>query len=101
MATRGGLPSTEPVYSEADLAAMRSNWEATQKEREFSGQLSTVIGRLDVLPAQMEAIARRLVLEVLTSNQTKSKEDRWAHWPVSLNLTILSIGLLYEIFRPK
>jgi hypothetical protein len=99
MATRSAQPSSDPIYSEADLASFRSNWEATQKDREFSLQMAQVIGRLDAFPVQMEAIARKVVLEVLTESRRNTTAERWSHWPTTLNLIILTGGFLYELFR--
>jgi hypothetical protein len=96
---RSGPPSTDPVYSEADLASIRSNWESTQKDREFSLQMAQVIGRLDAFPSQMEAIARKVVLEVLSDTRRTTTAERWSHWPTTLNLIILTGGFLFELFR--
>lgn len=99
MSVRNTPPSNDPVYSEADVATFRANWDAAQKDREFGLQMSQVIGRLDAFPSQMEAIARKVVLEVLTDNRSRTTKDRWSHWPVALNLIILTGGFLYELFR--
>lgn len=70
MSERKTRPSNDPIYSEADVADFRLDWERAQKERETTTQLARLQGQLDKLPE----LARAAVREVLTEEKEKQSE---------------------------
>lgn len=72
---RRGEPSTEPIYSEADLADIREKWEQAAKERELANQLVALNTRMDGIPALIEQTARRIIVEI-TAQQKQEADAR-------------------------
>lgn len=97
-------PSQDAVYSEADVAEMRSRWEQAEKDRRFETQLAQLSGQFLALPEMMRAIAREVVVDVLgQQRQDRNKEfDRrtgWANTAAALVQAIMALGMGYLIWR--
>jgi hypothetical protein len=90
-------PSVDPVYSEAEVAEMRQQWEQAAKEREFATQLATLTGTVNSLPDQMRAIAKAVALEVIQGQRTELDQRHWSQRPIIINLALLGFGQLLAL----
>lgn len=97
------------VYTEADLANFKEAWERQAKEREWSQQLANLTGQVQAMREQQPDLIRSISREVAATvvrdvlqNQKDVSEKRfgvrWERWAVSIQLTLISLGLIYEIF---
>lgn len=91
------------TYSEADLAAMRKEWEQERSQSELIKQVAAIQGQLLALPQTIESVARRVVAEVIADQHKQNAEQRaqrseqrsehaWARAPV-----IIQFGQLLAI----
>ena len=85
------------TYSEADLAALRKEWEQERSQNDLVKQVAAIQGQLGSLPATMESIARRVVAEVIADQHKQNAEQRaqrseqrsertWGRAPVVIQL---------------
>jgi hypothetical protein len=99
-----GLPG-DRVYSEADVADMRERWERSSKDLELTRSLAQITGQLQGMPELIRSISREVAASVVadvlkgqvTENQRRSGVI-WDRWGVSIQLSLITAGLVYEIF---
>ena len=81
------------TYTEADVRELRKEWEAVRDQQDLVKQMAKFEGLLAALPVQMEAIARRVVVEVLAEQRVKAAERTWSRAPVFAQVAQLLIAL--------
>lgn len=64
------------TYSEADLNALRKDWEQERTQSDLTKQVAEIKGHLLTLPQTMEAVARRVVAEVIADQHKQNAEQR-------------------------
>lgn len=67
------------TYSEADLVALKKEWEAEAIQRDIVKQIAEVRGQLAAMPAMMEATARRVVAEIVDDQHKLNASERTEH----------------------
>jgi hypothetical protein len=93
---------TTPIYTEADLASRRAEWERVARESSLAGELAKINGRLDLLPATIEVIARKTYGELRTAERLELQVQRagwrsWAQAIATITQAVIAAGMLYLV----
>ena len=88
------------TYSEADLAAQRKEWEQERTQLDIARQIAGINGQIAALPVTMEAIARRVVAEVVAEQRASAIEHRaqtderhWSRLPAVVQVIQLLVAI--------
>jgi hypothetical protein len=90
------------IYSEADVVALKKEWETEAIQRDIVKQIAEIKGQLTLMPGMMEATARRVIAEVLDDQHKLNASERTEHAKVVWNRApavmqgfqfVLAIGL--------
>ena len=73
------------TYTEADLKAMRKDWETEAIQRDIVKQIAEIKGQLIAMPGMMDATARRVIAEVLDDQHKLNSLERTEHAKVIWN----------------
>jgi len=87
------------------VADMRERWERSAKDRELGQSLADITGQLRSMPELIRSISREVaasvVADVLKNQVAETRRltgVRWERWGVTIQLGLISAGLVYEIF---
>ena len=64
------------TYTEAYLKAIRKDWEQERTQSDIANAVAVIQGQLLTLPQTMEAVARRVVAEVIADQHKLNAEQR-------------------------
>lgn len=97
MAERRTPPSTDLIYSEADVAEMRQSWELARKEEDRNRQLAEMKGKLEGMLTNLPDLVKAKVHEVLKDEKERSdnmrRNDFWRAAAVATGLLVLVVPL--------
>lgn len=82
------------TYTEADLKALRKEWEAEAIQREVVRSIAEIKGQLLQLPATMEAVARRVASEVIADQHKQATDRAWGRAPVLAQTVQLIVAIV-------